>query len=173
MNTNDITVVFQTERLTVRRYQPDDQENFFIMNGDEEIVRYIRPAKSRDESDRFLQEVIQYSEENPLFGRWAVNERETGNFVGTFAIIPVEGTDNLQLGYSLVKPAWGKGYATELTVAGIDYFFKNTPCHELYALTDPRNSSSQMVLLKAGFIQSGSLVEEGKEILEFVYIRDR
>ena len=141
------------------------------MNGDEEIVRYIRPAKSREECDRFLLEVIKYSEENPSFGRWAVNEKEKGNFVGTFAIIPVDGTDNLQLGYSLLKTVWGKGYATELTKEGIAYFFRKTHNNELYALTQAENIPSHKVLLKSGFIRSKAISEDGKEILEFIYKR--
>jgi [ribosomal protein S5]-alanine N-acetyltransferase len=171
MPTENFNIVFQTERLIVRTYNADDKENFFLMNGDEEIVRYIRAAKSREECDRFLLEVIKYSDENPLFGRWAVHEKETGNFAGTFAIIPVEGTDHLQLGYSLLKTAWGKGYATELTKAGIAYFFEKTLLNELHALTQAENIPSQKVLLKSGFIQSGSVFEEGKDILEFIYKR--
>ena len=172
MASADLNIIFETERLIVRNYHLDDKENFFRMNGDEEIVRFIRPAKSREECDRFLLEVIEYSKDNPLFGRWAVDEKTSGRFVGTFAIIPVEGTDNLQLGYSLIKEAWGRGYATELTRAGIDYFFGNTKYNELYALTELENISSHKVLLKNGFVLSETTRIEGeKEILEFIHTR--
>ncbi|MCW3119124.1 MAG: family N-acetyltransferase [Chitinophagaceae bacterium] len=172
MTTTGFNIVFETERLIVRRYHAEDKENFFLMNGDEEIVRYIRQAKSREESDLFLLQVMEYAEEHPLFGRWAVNEKESGDFVGTFAVIPVNGTDNLQLGYSFIKTVWGKGYATELTKAGVDYFFQKTRHHEIYALTESENIPSQKVLLKSGFIQSGHISKDGgKEILEFIYKR--
>ena len=170
MTPTQIKIIFETERLIVRNYHLDDKENFFRMNGDEEIVRFIRPAKSGEECDRFLLEVIEYSKDNPLFGRWAVDEKPSGRFVGTFAIIPVEGTDNMQLGYSLIKEAWGVGYATELTRAGIDYFFGNTKYNELYALTEQENISSQKVLLKNGFLRSADVKREGeKVILEYIH----
>ena len=174
MSPTDINIIFETERLIVRNYHLDDKENFFRMNGDEEIVRYIRAAKSREESDRFLLESIEYANNNPLFGRWAVDEKPSGRFVGTFAIIPVEGTDNLQLGYSLIKEVWGRGYATELANAGIDYFFKKTAYSHLFALTESENISSHKVLLKSGFVLSGITTMEGdKEILEFVLTRNQ
>ena len=172
MNSLGFNMIFETERLSVRRYQAGDGENFFRMNGDEEIVRYIRPAKSREECDQFLLEVIKYSEDNPLFGRWAVNEKLSGSFVGTFAIIPVEGSSNFQVGYSLVKKAWGKGYASELTLAGTSYFFENTSSNELFALTESANIPSQKVLVKGGFIQSAVRPEGGKDVLEFVIKRN-
>ena len=164
-------MVLETERLLVRKYRAGDEEDFFRMNGDEEIVRYIRPAKSREACDLFLMEVIKYAEENPLFGRWAAHEKSSGTFVGSFAIIPVEGTANFQVGYSFIKAAWGKGYASELTLAGIAYFFERTSFNELYAITEAANIPSQKVLYKNGFRQSSVRNEQGKDLLEFVFDR--
>ncbi|HUM65817.1 MAG TPA: GNAT family N-acetyltransferase, partial [Chitinophagaceae bacterium] len=141
----------------------------FMMNGDEEIVRYIRPPKSREESDLFLLEVIKYSQENPLYGRWAVFEKESGEFAGTFAVIPIENADNMQLGYSLIKRNWGKGYATELTLAGLQYVFTRTPLTEIYAITEAGNLASQKVLQKVGFRFQRSFEENGKELFQYQY----
>lgn len=162
-------MIFETERLVVRPYLQEDSEYFFMMNGDEEIVRYIRPPKSREESDLFLLEVIKYSQENPLYGRWAVFEKESGEFAGTFAVIPIENTDDMQLGYSLLKCNWGKGYATELTLAGLQYVFTRTPLTEIYAITEAGNLASQKVLQKAGFRFQRSFEENGKELFQYQY----
>ena len=53
-----VQILFETERLIVRHYTKDDSDNFFSLNGDEEIMRYIRPAKTREETDLFLSEII-------------------------------------------------------------------------------------------------------------------
>jgi len=161
-------IIFETERLIVRLYDWNDEETFFLLNGDEEVVRYIRPAKSREECNLFLREVINYAEENPLLGRWAVDEKTTGRNIGMFAIFPVEKTDKLQLGYSLLRDSWGKGYSTELTKKGIKYFFDNLQKEKLYAITETLNVASQKVLEKCGFTLSERHVKEGKEILEYV-----
>ena len=159
--------IFETKRLLVRRYTQSDQENFFLLNGNEEVMRYIRAAKRREECDEFLLEVIAYSEAEKIYGRWAVENKLMKEFVGSFAIIPREGKEQMQLGYALLPDHWGKGYATELTVVGLQYVFTNTPIDPIYAYTQGPNLPSQKVLLKAGFKLNGSYKEGEKEIVGF------
>src|SRR3989337_1020336 len=158
-----VQILFETERLIVRHYTKDDSDNFFSLNGDEEIMRYIRPAKTREETDLFLSEIIKKYEEDPSAGRWAAEDKYTGVFVGSFAFIPIEGSADksdpsipqdyrMQLGYALLKEHWGKGYATELTMVGLRYVFTKTTLSEIFAVTEIQNTPSQKVLLKAGFI---------------------
>ncbi|MGC4036375.1 MAG: GNAT family N-acetyltransferase [Chitinophagaceae bacterium] len=161
-------VIFETERLIVRLYTTEDEEIFFNLNGDEEVVRYIRPVKNREECNQFLKDIIHDAEKNPLIGRWAVDEKRTGNNVGMFAIIPVDETNKLQLGYALLKEYWGRGFATELTSHGIDYFFDNLNRRELYALTEEPNIASQKVLEKCGFRLSVSYEKGQKKVLEYM-----
>ena len=61
--------IFETERLLVRTYSEGDQEDFFLLNGNEDVMRYIRPVKSREECDEFLLEVIAYSRAEEIYGR--------------------------------------------------------------------------------------------------------
>src|SRR5436189_5346860 len=145
-------LIFETKRLLVRRYAENDKDHFFALNGNEEVMRYIRDVKTKKECDEFLLQVIAYSETKKLFGRWAVEDKLSKEFVGSFALIPVEGKDQMQLGYSLLPEHWGKGYATELTVAGLEYVFSKTAIDPIYAYTESVNLPSQRVLLKAGFM---------------------
>ena len=165
-------IIFETERLIVRRYTNGDGDNFFLMNGDEEIMRYIRPPKTREESDAFLLEVLSYSEKNPLYGRWAVDDKQTGEFVGSFAVIPVEKTEAMQLGYSLLKSNWGKGYATELTMGGLQYVFTKTNLDEILGVTEKGNTASQKVLLKAGFIYKKAFTEGDKALFQYHFLKE-
>lgn len=162
--------IFETERLIVRRYEFEtDAENFFLLNGDEEIVRYIRAAKTKDECDVFLKEIIADYEVRPLIGRWAADEKQSGKFIGSFAIIPIEGTADIQLGYALLKDFWGKGFASELTKGGINYYFAQTDTDHIYAIAEQLNTASHNVLLKNGFIHDGIKTEGEKELLKFIY----
>lgn len=167
-------MIFETERLRVRRYKTGDQDNFFSLNGDQEIMQYIRPAKNRSESDLFFSETLFMYENQPGLGRWAVELKATAAFVGSFAIIPVSGkTGKIQLGYALLKSQWGNGFATELTFGGLRFGFENMKLDIMYAITEIENIASQKVLRKAGFLEKEKYTEEGKDLvlLQF-YKRD-
>lgn len=163
-------IIFETKRLIVRQYNFEvDAEGFFLLNGDEEVMQYIRPAKTKEECDVFLKEIIANSEANPAIGRWAVIEKETRLFVGSFAIIPIENTKDIQLGYALLKKYWGKGFASELTRGGLEYYFSTSLAENIYALAEKPNIASHRVLLKNGFVPDGIRKEGDKELQQFIY----
>jgi ribosomal-protein-alanine N-acetyltransferase len=161
-------VIFKTERLTVRRYTESDRDNFHSLSGDEDVMRYIRPVQTREQSDSFLEENILFYDDYPMMGRWAVEEKKSGKFVGSFAVIFIPKTNIIQLGYSLLKQEWGKGYATELTRAGLKYVFNSMELPLIYAITEIDNIASQKVLLKAGFVEELRYSDENKELIRFI-----
>jgi ribosomal-protein-alanine N-acetyltransferase len=135
-------IIFETERLIVRPYTMDDFDNFFRLNGDEDVMRFIRPAQTKKQSKEFLQKIIAAYNERPGMGRWGMFLKKKNEFVGSFAIIPVENTNQLQLGYALVKESWGKGYATESVKGGLQYAFGHLKLTEIAGITYPENVAS-------------------------------
>ena len=162
-------IIFETDRLRVRHFTISDADNYFSLQSNPDVMQYIRPPRTRDESDTFLKEKILTTAADDFKGIWLVEEKETGLFLGCFVIIPLPNdTVNIQLGYSFLPQYWGKGYATEVATAGVNYFRNKTPLNEIYGVTEVPNVASQKVLLKAGFIFHASKMEEGKELLVFV-----
>lgn len=165
-------VLFETPRLIIRHYTPEDADHFFKLNGDKEVVKYIRPAIDRAASDAFLEKNIAYYATHPNLGRFAVIDKYTGAFVGSFALIPIsDDAPELQLGYAFLPSAWGKGYATEVTRAGIPFFFKHQQDDILYAITEAEHTGSQKVLEKCGFTRIGEFMEDDKLIYKFSITR--
>ena len=82
-------LIFETERLIIRTFTHADADNFFKINGDETVVRYIRKALTKEASDKFLNDNIVFYQQNPTLGRWAVDEKANSKFVGSFALIPL------------------------------------------------------------------------------------
>ena len=165
---NSSLIIFETPRLIVRRYTMDDADDFYALNSDKEVMRYIRPPKSREECDSFLQQNISFYNTHPNLGRWVAFEKEAQEFVGSFALIPIkEEDDRIQIGYALKPSAWGKGFATELVKMGIPFFFNSEKHQYLYAITEQPNVASQKVLLKCGFNQDGFFMENKKKLLMF------
>jgi ribosomal-protein-alanine N-acetyltransferase len=165
--------IFETQRLRVRHFTSADYDNFFALQGNAEVMQYIRPPWTREESDNFLTDKILTASPIDFKGYWAVEEKATGLFVGCFVIIPIPtDIEKTQLGYSFLPEHWGKGYATEVTKEGLNYFKYKTPLAELYAVTETPNIASQKVLLKNGFELFGNKWEGEKELLIFIVRRD-
>jgi len=160
-------MLFESERLYTRYFTMNDLDSFFRLNGDEEIVRYIRAPKSYEECRSFLAQVIEWYNGPKINWRIALLSKENNQVIGTFAIIPIGNTADMQLGYSLLKEHWGKGYATEITEAGLRYAFKKLKYPSIAAITELANSASQKVLLKCGFHLEAEYEEEGRKMLRF------
>lgn len=161
-------MIFETERLIVRKYAASEFESFFLINGNAEVVRYIRPVQERPEALTLFQQMLTSYADSPEFGRWAVFAKQDKEFVGSFGIIPIPWEkQNTQLGYALLPQYWGRGYATELTRAGIQYFWRKSKDEVLYAMTETENQASQKVLLKCGFVFEKKAMDKDKEILVY------
>ena len=166
-------IIFETERLIVRSYTKDDYDNYFSLHGNDVVMQYIRPAQTREESDAKFEETILYAAPHPYLGRWAVVEKRSGNFIGSFVIIPIpDDPEKIQLGYSFLPEYWGKGFATEVSKEGVYYFYYKTPLSEIYGVTETPNIASQKVLLKNGFHFFEKKMEGEKELMLFVLKRD-
>jgi [ribosomal protein S5]-alanine N-acetyltransferase len=161
--------IFTTERLRVRHFTENDFDNYFALQGNPLVMQYIRPARTREESDTFLKEKILAADPADYKGYWAVEQKDTGLFVGCFVVIPIpDDITKTQLGYSFLPEHWGKGYASEVTKEGMNYFYNRTPLTEIYGVTETPNIASQKVLLKAGFVLHEKKMEGEKELLVFI-----
>jgi ribosomal-protein-alanine N-acetyltransferase len=167
-----MNALFETERLLVRPFTLDDADDFFRLYGDPEVMRFIRPAKTREECDVYLREAVAWMQEHPLMGRWLAWDKHLKEMVGSLGVLPVEKSDKVQFGYAFLKEHWGKGYATEAAHGGVRFFFNASKHNILYAYTEPANTGSQSVLLKAGFVRYGMAVLEEKEVDEFILKRE-
>src|SRR5690606_15004089 len=75
-----------------------------------------RPTPREEIVEQVLPRFLWYQEQPHGYGFWAVEERETGAFIGWFHLRPdpdVGDPAEPELGYRLMRHAWGNGYATE------------------------------------------------------------
>lgn len=163
-------VLFETKRLIIRKFTIEDYDNNFLLTGNAEVMRYIRPVKNKEESDLFFNETVLDAPPHPFRGRWAVDEKESKQFIGSFAIIAIPDDEaKTQMGYTFLPDYWGKGYASELVARGLVYFNEKIPLQEIYGVTEKNNIASQRVLLKNGFIPFGKKMDGEIELNVFIY----
>ncbi len=145
-----------TPRLTLRPFTPADLEWFVALYADPEVTRYLGGIRDRAAAADLLQHrILRYYDEHPGLGIWLTIERSTGERVGFHLLNHIQGETIVQVGYALLKPAWGKGYATEMAAAVVRYGFIDLQLPRISAMTNRPNVASQRVLEKIGLQRRG------------------
>jgi ribosomal-protein-alanine N-acetyltransferase len=146
----------ESDRLYVRRFTPDDLDDLAALLGDPDVGRFLGGAKDRAAVESTLQSrALAYYDQHPGLGMWATIERASGRFVGFHVLNHIHGEPDIQVGYALVRDAWGQGYATEMTVRLMRYGFDERGLAQICAITNLDHVASQHVLLKAGLERRG------------------
>ena len=126
-----------------------------------------KPYETVEQADDFLHWAVKYQKENG-FCRWAVLKKETEEIIGSCGFARPHGTEEIELGYLLAKKFWGKGFATEASLACLQYGFEQLKFKETIAITDLENVASQKVLEKIGFTKRGIEKIDGEDNLIYV-----
>lgn len=151
-------IITQTDRLTLRVPSMEDVDVLAGYWGDAETMRYIGKGGEPWSRQTVEQRVAQAIERQRISGYcfWVVEHRDTGEVIGQGGLVPVanEGPE-VELGYRLGKPHWGKGYATEIARASARCAFDVIGLERLIAVTYPENVGSRKVLINAGFAELG------------------
>ena len=89
---------------------------------------------------------------------WAIREKVSGKIIGSISLENDrrrEDVKSMEMGYSLSKEHWGKGYMTEAAKAVMDYGFEKYGLVVMAICTSPTNKRSQRVIEKCGFKYEG------------------
>jgi ribosomal-protein-alanine N-acetyltransferase len=142
-------VELTTERLRLRPFTPADRDAIHAVYSDPEVMRYVGHGAHRTPAEtaaalRVYREVL----ERRGFSFLAVTDRETGALIGDGGLHPLG--EDIELGYTLARSAWGRGYATELGRALLAYAFETLGADRVIAQVEPDNAASRHVLEKLG-----------------------
>ena len=91
---------------------------------------------------------------------WCICDRANGEALGIIELLPLpidqDDTDweqliedqlpdgEIEIGYFLRRPAWGKGFATEAAERLLRFAFEDTSLKEVVAVIDPENKSGYL-----------------------------
>jgi RimJ/RimL family protein N-acetyltransferase len=140
----------QTERLNLRAFRNSDFDAFAAFMADPDVMRYLggQPL-TRAEAWRSLAVTLGHWKLRG-YGTWAVERKSDGIFMGRVGMIHPEGWPGLEIGWTLGKPYWGSGYATEAAACAMRYAFLTQPVEALISCIDPDNGPSQAVARRLG-----------------------
>lgn len=112
------------------------------------------------------------------FGRWAIRRKDDGSFLGWCGVSTIWPTlppaPGLEIGWRLVRRAWGAGYATEAARASLTDIFGRTDAGEVISFTSPTNTRSLAVMRRLGLVRDKSRdfeFEDGSPGIVFVASR--
>ena len=142
----------QTQRLLLREFQIEDAKHLFQMNEDWDCVKYTGDVafKNIEEAENFIKNYNYYSKYG--FGRWAVLDKITGEFLGWCGLKYGEELNEYDLGFRFLKKHWGNGYATEASELCLNIGFGKFNISEIVGRVMPDNIASIRVLEKLGMI---------------------
>jgi RimJ/RimL family protein N-acetyltransferase len=149
-----------TERLLLRAFGPADVEPYAAMMADPEVTRYLGDGRPLARADAWRQ-LAMFAGHWALrgFGLWAVEERATGRFVGRIGCFEPEGWPGFEIGYSLARPAWGRGYAREGAAAALAHARTALGRADVISIIRPANVASVRVTTALGALPA--------EVIEF------
>jgi RimJ/RimL family protein N-acetyltransferase len=155
----------ETDRLLLRAPVPEDAEALAPMYGDPEVMRYVGDGRTltRGDTERSVKRMIERWEADG-FGLFTTVRKDDGAVIGRVGLL-VWNTDTwepttraaaanvpseVEVGYTLGKPYWGQGFATEAAGAVRDYALNELGAERLIALIIHGNTASENVARKLG-----------------------
>ena len=143
---------FNTERVQLRRFIPEDLASVHGIESDSEVMIYTGPGRAQtlEESKVRFQKLLDPKLNFSVFGFWAGIDKTNDELFAWFMLLEGE-NDSAELGYMLSKNYWGKGFATEIGRVLCKKAFEQTQLNRIVASVNPLNQSSANVLLKLGF----------------------
>jgi RimJ/RimL family protein N-acetyltransferase len=145
-----------TERLALKRMTEGDLDWLAALYSDADVTQHLGGLKTRAQvADMMRNRILDYYDANPGLGVWMTIERATGDQVGFHLLNNIQGETIIQVGYGLLKPAWGKGYATEMAAAVLRYGFQDLGLARIAGIASLPNVASQRVLAKIGLERHG------------------
>ncbi len=143
--------VLHTERLHLRPLAPGDAAALHVVWGDPEVIWWGADRTPADTADRLARWIDRRSDPVPGLGWWLVFERDRAAAVGDIVLQPVpRDTGEVEVGWHLARPCWGRGLATEAARRVRDHAFDDLGLPLLVADIVAGNRRSSRVAEKLG-----------------------
>jgi RimJ/RimL family protein N-acetyltransferase len=139
----------QTARLILRPIAEQDLDGWADLMGDAEAARFIGGQQPRASAWRGMASMAGSWALNG-FGMFSLIEKDTGRWIGRVGPWRPEGWPGTEVGWGLVRSAWGQGYAVEAAQATMDWAFDVLDWTQIIHCIDPANLASQKVARRLG-----------------------
>lgn len=154
-------LIYETHRVKVRLFTPDDVSDAYEFMSDPEVARYeYLPPYTQKRAEK---EIIKLSEIAPrTIGKWnefAVELKETSKVIGCVCIHLEDNKSwQAEIGFHFNRRYQGKGLAYETSLGLLKYGIQ-LGTHRFYATVDVRNQKSVALMERLGMKREGHFRE--------------
>lgn len=140
----------ETERLVMRGWRPEDFDAYARFMADPDVMRFLTGVPlSRADAWRNMATLAGHWVLRG-FGMWVVERKSDGAVLGRVGMHYPEGWPAVEVGWTLGKEYWGKGYATEAARAAMRYAFATQNLERIISVIQIDNVASQAVARRLG-----------------------
>ncbi|MDP3313091.1 GNAT family N-acetyltransferase [Lutibacter sp.] len=163
-------LIFETERLIVRKLKLSDLKGLHEMQSNSNVMRYTTGnIKTLKENEMELLKLIKFYN-LPMNNFWvyAIQLKPSTDFIGTVAIIKEENND-AEIGFRLLEKYWNKKFGTEI-VNGLINYCKLNDYKTLIANSVFKNLASIKIFENAKFKCVENFISEDLKLPEQKFI---
>jgi RimJ/RimL family protein N-acetyltransferase len=153
--------MIETPRLILRPWREADKPAFEAIINTPAMMAHFGGVWAPREHDSLI-DAQMASQEQDGFAMWAVEWRETGALIGICGLrrarhpdTPVTG--NLEAGWRIAEPFWGRGVAREAAEASLDWGWRHTDHSRIIAYTTDSNARSWGLMQRLGMQRRADL----------------
>ena len=144
--------IIDTKRLKLRLLNKNDIYDLLLLFGDPIAMKYFPSVKDYKGTEEWL---IENLTNYKTYGYCllAVEKKDDNKFIGYCGFIPqkeVNGKDEIEIGYGLIRTYWHNGFANEAAIACKNYGFNKLKYNRLISLIRPENKASINVAIRNG-----------------------
>lgn len=150
---------FETERMWLRPVAESDIDDLVALDADPEVMRYISGGVPNPRSvyEQGLLARMRVYVDQPFGYFSAFTHASEGEFLGWFHLRPSVFDEQMhELGYRLRRETWGRGLATEGSLALLEHAFGALEQTAVDACAMPDNAASIAVMRRCGMSYVGT-----------------
>jgi ribosomal-protein-alanine N-acetyltransferase len=149
----------QTNRLDFRPFDTRDVDLLYQFNSSPEALAYVprAPYTEITQAEQKLAESLDGFRNRTAIW-WTFLLTGTGERIGYGGLFGINNEHNsAEIGYGLLPPYWGQGYAGESVARIVSFGFDTLALHRIYGLVVPGNTASEKILENLDFTREGVL----------------
>ena len=146
-------VTIYSERLALVPVAEELREFVFKGLSDHEVRHNMQlpTLDTKEKQDVWWTKFAEWRSEGKAV-QWCVFDSKTEDYIGLLTIKEIEiPVCRGEIGYSILKEHWQKGYGKEAAERVLKYAFEDINLHSVFAMISPKNEGSQRIVKSLGF----------------------